>query len=65
MQMFFSLNNITVNNSFSCYEENACFHFRRDIAIVQIFYEENSFRSSVKDELIGFTEFLCNYPKFA
>lgn len=36
-------------------------HFRRDIAIIQVFYEDSFFRSFVKDELIGFTEFLCNF----
>lgn len=30
-----------------------------DTAIVHIYYKENSFRSQRKDELIGFTEFLC------
>ncbi|XP_031626188.1 pickpocket protein 28-like [Contarinia nasturtii] len=32
---------------------------RRDVAIVQVFYAESFFRSYVKDELIGVTEFLC------
>lgn len=30
-----------------------------DAAIVHIYYRENSFRSQRKEELIGFTEFLC------
>ncbi|XP_055319534.1 pickpocket protein 28-like [Sitodiplosis mosellana] len=33
---------------------------KRDIAIVQVFYADSLFRSYVKDELIGFTEFLSN-----
>lgn len=32
---------------------------RNNIAVLQIFYKENLFRSQNKDELIGFTEFLC------
>lgn len=30
-----------------------------DLAIVHIFFKEFSFRSQIKEELIGFTEFLC------
>lgn len=30
-----------------------------DLAILNIFFKENSFRSQIKEELIGFTEFLC------
>lgn len=30
-------------------------------AIVHIYYKENSFRSQRKDQLIGFTEFLCTF----
>lgn len=36
------------------------FDFRRDIAVVQIFYAEKHFRRQYRDELIGFTEFLSN-----
>lgn len=32
---------------------------KRDIGIVQIFYADSFFRAYVKEELIGFTEFLC------
>lgn len=31
------------------------------MAVVQIYYEESYFRSNTKEELIGFTEFLCMY----
>lgn len=34
---------------------------RANIAVLQIFYKENLFRSQNKDELIGFTEFLCKF----
>lgn len=30
-------------------------------AILHIYYKENSFRSQKKDELVGFTDFLCKY----
>lgn len=33
---------------------------KRDISIVQVFYAESFFRAFVKEELIGFTEFLSN-----
>lgn len=33
----------------------------RNAAIVHVYYKGNSFRSQRKDELIGFTEFLCEY----
>lgn len=33
--------------------------FSADTAVVHIYYKENSFRSQRKEELIGFTEFLC------
>lgn len=29
--------------------------------MVHIYYEESFFRSHTKEELIGFTEFLCKY----
>lgn len=32
-----------------------------DTAIVHIYYKENTVRSQRKEELIGFTEFLCRY----
>lgn len=32
---------------------------RNNFAVMHIFYEENFFRSNSKEELIGFTEFLC------
>lgn len=35
--------------------------FRRDIAVVQIFYAEKFFREQFREELIGFTDFLCKY----
>lgn len=30
-----------------------------DLAILHVFFKENNFRSQIKEELIGFTEFLC------
>lgn len=30
-------------------------------AVVHIYYKENSFRSQRKEELVGFTEFLCTF----
>lgn len=30
-----------------------------DLAILHVFFQENNFRSQIKEELIGFTEFLC------
>lgn len=35
------------------------YSFRSSIAVVHIYYEESFFRSYTKEELIGFTEFLC------
>lgn len=35
------------------------FENRKSIAVVHIYYEESYFRSFTKEELIGFTEFLC------
>lgn len=32
-----------------------------DLAILHVFFKENSFRSQIKEELIGFTEFLCRF----
>lgn len=32
---------------------------RNNIAVLQVFYKEANFRSQNKEELIGFTEFLC------
>lgn len=32
----------------------------KNIAVLQIYYKESLFRSQNKEELIGFTEFLCN-----
>lgn len=32
---------------------------QKNIAVLQIYYKENFFRSQNKEELIGFTEFLC------
>lgn len=34
--------------------------FRREISVLQVFYDDNAFRSYVRDEFIGFTDFLCN-----
>lgn len=34
-------------------------HSINDLAILHIFFRENSFRSQKREELIGFTEFLC------
>lgn len=34
---------------------------KTNTAIVHIYYKENSFRSQRKEELIGFTEFLCMF----
>lgn len=34
--------------------------FRQDMSVIEIFYEDNSHRSYLRDEFIGFTEFLCN-----
>lgn len=31
-----------------------------NVSVVHIFYKNNYFRSQKKEELIGFTEFLCN-----
>lgn len=36
-------------------------HDVSDLAILNIFFMENSFRSQIKEELIGFTEFLCKW----
>lgn len=33
-------------------------------AIIHMYYKENSFRSQRKEELVGFTEFLCMFPTF-
>lgn len=35
------------------------FFNRSSISVVHIYYEESYFRSFTKEELIGFTEFLC------
>ena len=32
---------------------------RENVAVLHIYYKENFFRSQTKEELIGFTEFLC------
>lgn len=34
-------------------------HDVTDLAILHVFFKENNFRSQIKEELIGFTEFLC------
>lgn len=34
---------------------------KRSVSVVHIYYEESYFRSFTKEELIGFTEFLCTY----
>lgn len=34
-------------------------YVKENIAVVQIYYKESLFRSQNKEELIGFTEFLC------
>lgn len=36
-------------------------YLRKNIAVVHIFFMDTSFRSYTKGELIGFTEFLCEY----
>lgn len=33
-------------------------------AIVHVYYKDNNFRSQRKEELIGFTEFLCKFRTF-
>lgn len=35
------------------------FEFRRDIAVVNFFYTSSGFETYVRDEIFGFTEFLC------
>lgn len=35
------------------------FEFRRDIAVVNLFYTSSGFETYVRDEIFGFTEFLC------
>lgn len=32
-----------------------------NVAVVHIFFRDNYFRSQKKDELVGFTDFLCNF----
>lgn len=34
-------------------------HNVKDLAILHVFFKETHFRSQIKEELIGFTEFLC------
>lgn len=34
-----------------------------NVSVAHIFYKNNFFRSQKKDELIGFTEFLCEYSQ--
>lgn len=34
-------------------------HLGPNVSVMHIFYKSNFFRSQKKDELIGFTEFLC------
>lgn len=39
------------------------FFFSKNLAVMHIYYEDNFFRSNTKEELIGFTEFLCYYSR--
>lgn len=34
-------------------------HQEQNVSVMHIYYQKNYFRSQKKDELIGFTEFLC------
>lgn len=34
--------------------------FRQDLSVLEVFYDDSAFRSYVRDEFIGFTEFLSN-----
>lgn len=36
-------------------------YVQNNLAVLHVFYEDKFFRSNSKDELIGFTEFLCKY----
>lgn len=36
----------------------------KNIAILHIYYSRSSFRSQIKEELVGFTDFLCKFSNF-
>lgn len=38
-------------------------HQEQNVSVMHIYYQKNYFRSQKKDELIGFTEFLCEWQK--